>query len=106
MAFTSVTVTQDFTSADGTEPSGTVTFTPSAALVNSGVVIPAVPVTGRLSGSGVLSIDLMANTDSGTAPAGSTYRVVELINDVARSYSIQVPHNGSPPLTLYSLIQA
>ena len=52
MAFTEITVTQDFTLADGTDPSGTVTFTPTSAMRNGDVTIPAVPVVAQLDGTG------------------------------------------------------
>jgi hypothetical protein len=105
VAFTQVTITQDFTSADWTEPSGTVTFTPTAPMLNGSVVVPAVPVTARLDGGGAISISLVANTDLATAPQGSTYRVQENINGVKRSYLIRIPHDQGSTLTLYNLTQ-
>lgn len=105
MAFTRVTITQDYTSADWTEPSGTVTFTPTAPMRNATVVTPAVPVVARLDGGGVLAVDLAANTDPDTAPGGVTYRVDELINAIKRSYFIVVPHDQGSTLTLYDLAQ-
>lgn len=35
MAFTQITISQDFNAADWTEPSGTVTFTPVVPMLNS-----------------------------------------------------------------------
>ncbi len=105
MAFTTVTITQNFDAADGTEPSGTVTFTPTAPMLNAGMVIPAAPVVARLDGGGTITIPLAANTDSGTSPAGLAYQVAENINGVRRSYLIQVPHDQGSSLTLYSMVQ-
>lgn len=105
MAFTQIEITQDFTSADWTEPSGTVTFTPAVPMLNGGVVVPAVPVKARLDGGGMISISLAAVTDSSTSPQGNTYRVDENINGVKRSYSISVPHNQGATLILYDLAQ-
>lgn len=105
MAFTQVTITQDFNLADGTEPSGSVTFTPSNPMRNGAAVVPAVPAVARLDGAGTITIPLAANTDPGTVPAGAYYRVDELINGVTRTYNIQVPHDQGSTLTLYSLAQ-
>lgn len=103
MAFTVVTITQDYDLADGVEPSGQVTFTPTYPRTNSGKVIPAAPVTRRLDPSGQISIDLAANTDSGTLPTGTAYKVDELINSVARSYYVTIPHDQGSSLVLADL---
>lgn len=105
MAFTQVTVTQDYNSADWTEPSGTVIFTPVVPMLNSGVVVPAVPVTARLDGAGTISITLVADTDPSTTPTGGYYGVVELINGVRRSYNVVIPHDQGSSVVLYSLAQ-
>lgn len=104
MAFTYVTVTCDYDLADGFDPSGTVTFTPSTTLVNAGVVNIAAPVSRRVDVDGVLSISLAANTDPGTAPANSTYTVTEQLNATQRIYKIRVPHDQGSSLTLSSLV--
>lgn len=105
MAFTQVTITQDYTSADWTEPSGTVTFTPAVPMLNSSVVVPAVPVVARLDSGGSITIPLAANTDPSTTPTGGYYSVVELINGVTRAYSVAIPHDQGSTLALYSLAQ-
>ncbi len=106
MAFTQITITQDFNLADGGDPSGTVTFTPSAPMLNSDITVPAAPVAGRLDGTGALSITLDATTDPATTPTGVTYRVDEKINGVTRSYYVEIPHDQGSSLTLYNLAQA
>lgn len=103
MAFTQVTVSQDYTLADGTEPSGTVTFTPTAAMANGGVAVPAAPVVARLNSGGAISITLDANTDPATEPSGTAYKVDELINGIPRSYTVRVPHDQGGSVTLSSL---
>lgn len=106
MAFTQVTITQDFDLADGEEPLGTVTFTPAVPMVNDGVAIPAAPVVARLSSTGMISIALAATTDPGTTSVGAasaTYRVDELINGVARTYEVSIPHDLGSLLPLYGL---
>lgn len=106
MAFTQVDITQDFTLADGTEPSGTVTFTPTAPMFNTTVVVPMTPAVARLAGgTGTINLTLVANTDPSTAPSGAAYKVDEVINGVKRTYHIQIPHDQGSSLSLYSLAQ-
>ena len=102
MAFTTVTVTRDYNLADGTDPAGTVTFTPTAVMVNGPTVVTA-PVVARLDVDGLLSIQLAANTDPGTIPTGSYYLVQELIGGVARSYYVQIRHDAGLSVNLASL---
>lgn len=106
MAFTQVTVTRDYDLANGVDPYGTVSFTPSAWLVN-GATVPAATVTTPLGVGGKISVALFANTDLATLPAGSYYTVRE---DVAgqprRSYRVIVPHNVGSPLDLTALAEA
>jgi hypothetical protein len=104
MAFTQITVVQDYTLADGTEPSGSLTFTPSAPMLNSSAVVPPVPAVARLVGDGSISTTLTANTDPGTTPTGSYYNVAEMINGHLRNFKIRVPHDGGSPRTLYDLV--
>lgn len=105
MAFTQVAIAQDFTLADGTEAAGAVTFTPLVPMLNAGLVVPAAVATARLNSVGTIATTLAANTDPATTPAGSYYRVDELINGVARTYNIQVRHDQGSSLTLYDLTQ-
>src|SRR5258708_1272348 len=84
VAFTVVTITGNYDLANGIDPTGTVSFTPSAPMVN-GVTVVTAPVTRALNIDGILVVDLMANTDPGTVPADSRYLVEEAINGVSRS---------------------
>lgn len=104
MAFTTVTVSQNFDLADESEPDGIFTFTPTAPLFNGGVVVPAAPVSRHLDSHGTVSIPLVANTDANTTPADSAYEVTEVINQIARSYTIRVPHDQGAALSLYALV--
>lgn len=104
MAFTRITISQDFTLADGFEPTGTVTFTPTAPMINGSVAVPAAPVVAKLNNLGTIGITLDANTDPGTTPANTSYRVDEEINKIRRSYVIQIPYNEGD-LILYTLAQ-
>jgi hypothetical protein len=104
VAFTIVTITCDYDLADGTDPTGTVTFTPTTPMVNGPTVVAA-PVIGRVDVDGILALSLAANTDPATAPAGSHYRVDELLNNVSRSYNVQIPHNVGSSIVLSTLTQ-
>jgi hypothetical protein len=103
VAFTTVTLTRDYDLADGTDPTGTVTFTPTTPMVN-GVTVVAAPVVARLDADGLLSIELAANTDPATLPAPTGYYLVqEVIGGVARSYYVQIPHNLGSTIDLATL---
>jgi hypothetical protein len=102
VAFTTVTVTRDYDLADGTDPTGTVTFTPTTPMIN-GVTVVAAPVTGRLDVDGLLSIELAANTDPATLPTGSYYLVNEVVGGAARSYYVQIPHGAGASIDLATL---
>jgi hypothetical protein len=102
VAFTTVTVTRDYDLADGTDPTGTVTFTPTTVMVN-GVTVVAAPVKARLDVDGVLSIALAANTDPDTTPANSYYLVREDVGGAVRSYYVQIRHDAGVSVNLATL---
>jgi hypothetical protein len=102
VAFTTVTITRDYDLADGTDPTGTVTFTPTTPMVN-GVTVVAAAVVARLDVDGLLGIDLAANTDPATVPAGSYYLVHEVISEVSRSYYVQIRHDIGSTVDLATL---
>jgi len=101
--FTQVTVTRDYDLATGAAPSGTVYFTPSAWLVN-GVTVPPAAVAAPLNVAGQITVDLFANTDPATAPAGSYYTVREDISgQPTRTYTVIIPHNIGSTVDLSGL---
>lgn len=101
--FTQVTVTRDYDLATGAAPSGVVYFTPSAWLVN-GVTVPPVAVAAALDTVGQITVDLFANTDPATAPAGSYYTVREVIvGQPTRTYRVVIPHNAGSTIDLSTL---
>lgn len=102
MAFTTVTVTRDYDLADGTDPAGTVTFTPTTPM-NNGVTVVAAPVVARLDVDGLLSIQLAANTDPATLPTGAYYLVQEVIGGASRSYYVQIRHDIGSTIDLSTL---
>jgi hypothetical protein len=105
VAFTYVTITRDYDLADGIDPVGEVSFTPTAPMVNGPTVVAA-PVTRPLDIDGVLVIDLAANTDPATLPTGTSYLVEELISGVSRNYYVQIPHNAGSTIDLSTLVTA
>lgn len=109
MAFTTVTITNDYDLADGTDPVGTVSFTPTAPMVN-GTTVVAARVTERLNVDGMLIVELAANTDPTTQPAGAAYLVEESIGtagrEATRRYYVQIPHDQGSTVALSSLASA
>lgn len=102
MAFTTVTVTCDYDLADGTDPAGTVSFTPTVPMIN-GTTVVAAKVTERLNVDGLLTIELAANTDPGTTPTGTAYLVEETIGGATREYYVTIPHDQGSLIALSSL---
>lgn len=103
MTFTEVVVTRTYRAADGRPASGSVLFTPSSVMVNGDTVIEA-PVTAALASSGIMSITLVANTDSATSPVGVAYLVEErLTGQPTRRYAVIVPHDQGGTVDLATL---
>lgn len=103
-SFTHITVTRDYDLATGDAPTGVVYFTLSAWLVNNLVTVVPAPAPAALDSIGRISIDLVANTDPGTAPAGSYYTVREVIlGQPERSYKVRVPINAGLSVDLATL---
>jgi hypothetical protein len=103
MAFTQVTVTCRFASADGTIPKGLVSFTPTAPMSNGGSTVPAEakPVT-LVDGLGIIVLD--ANDDAGTVPSGTGYKVTErIIGAAPRTYTVILTH-AQPAVNLADLV--
>lgn len=106
MAFTYITLTRDYDTADGLDPAGTVTFTPVVPMVNGTVTIVAAPIRALLDVDGLLSVSLAANTDPATTPSGTYYNVVEdIVGQARRSYAVVIPHNGGSSIDLGTLAQ-
>ena len=103
MAFTYVTITHTFEAADDLAASGEIDFTPITPMHN-GVTVVKKTVTATLTGAGVLSQQLAANTDPETTPSGTVYEVTERITgQTALTYYVQVPHNSGASIDLRSL---
>lgn len=108
MSFTQVAVTGSFQHPDGTPAAGSVSFTPTAPMRNSGgssEMSVSAPVEVALSG-GALSVSLAATDDAGTTPTGVVYHVQTFITGQrtarfngsrrtpSESYFIEVPAAG------------
>lgn len=102
MAFTTVTVVSNYDLADGTDPTGTVSFTPTEPMVN-GITVLAAKVTERLNIDGLLTVHLAANTDPGTLPANTSYLVEEAVGGATRSSYVQIPHDQGSTIELSGL---
>lgn len=106
---TTVTVTGRWAHADGTPATGAVSFLPVVPVLDPAgpAVLPSVPTTVPLDGTGAISTALAATDDTGTSPTGWTYTVVETIDGRVRpSYSIEVPKASAPTVDLASLTPA
>ena len=92
-SLTTIQVTGTYVSAAGTEQAGSVTFTPSAAVMDpAGVtVIAAVPVTVALSG-GSFSTTLPCTDNAGLVPAGWLYNATVAVPGAAQTFSFYLPH--------------
>lgn len=95
MAFTNVTLTGTFTTADGDPALGWLRFTPTETMHNGTDMRAASPVLAFLS-SGAISVVLAATDDSATTTISGDvpfYLVEELIRGArARSYRIALVH--------------
>jgi hypothetical protein len=64
-------------------------------------------VAAPLDVAGQIRVDLFANTDPATDPAGSYYTVQEVIfGQPTRTYRVIIPHNLGSPLGLALLAEA
>lgn len=103
MAFTYVTVTATYETADDVAAAGRVEFTPVDQMRN-GLTVVSTTVSETLDASGGLSIRLAATTDPATIPVGVTYRVVErIVGQPIRTYYVSVPHDQGATLQLADL---
>lgn len=96
MAFTSITITHTFLNADGTPASGTVRWSLSGRMTNSTQsIMPSGPKNVSLNGSGVMSVVLPANDDTGTTPIGVEWQVTIAVTGCSEEqYLVTVPHSA------------
>ena len=108
MAFSTRTITHTFTGADGSAAAGSITFALTKRITNGTTTILPAEITATLDANGNLSQVLTANTDTGTMPQDSEWRVDWRISStsgapVTESFWIVVPA-GSGAVDLGSLL--
>ncbi len=87
----------------GTPLQGTVTFTPSPAVITFPTqnVIVAGTETATLDVTGQATIDLISTDQAGEIPSGWVYSVTEkLLNQIPRTYIIALPYNSGVTVEL------
>ena len=90
---TTVTVLGTFLTPEGDPSTGTITFTPSSWLTNSGanVAIPNSPTTKTLGTAGNFSVLLPITDDPDLSPDNWVYNVSEVVDGVSQNYNILLP---------------
>ena len=90
---TTVVVLGTFLTPEGNPSTGTVSFTPSSWLLNSGanIAIPNSSVTKTLGTAGNFSATLPITDDPDLSPGGWVYSVSEVVDGVSQSYNIAIP---------------
>jgi hypothetical protein len=92
MSFSTRTIVHTFLNPDGSDGTGSVEFTLTKRMTNSGTSLLPASVTSTLSPQGGLSQVLTANNDAGTTPADAQWRVdIRLASDSLETYYITVP---------------
>ena len=92
-----------FLTPEGTPSTGTITFTPSKWLTNSGanVALPNSSVTKSLGTAGDFQVTLPVTDDSDLQPANWFYTVSEVVDGVSQSYAILLPGTAATNGTVY-----
>jgi hypothetical protein len=100
---TTVTVLGTFLTPEGDPSTGTITFTPSSWLTNSGanVAIPNSPTTKTLGTAGNFSVLLPITDDADLSPSGWVYNVSEVVDGVSQNYNILLPGTVAVGGTVY-----
>jgi hypothetical protein len=100
---TTIVVLGTFLTPEGNPSTGTITFTPSRWLSNSGadVAIPNSSVTKTLGTAGNFSVTLPVTDDADLQPANWFYTVSEVVDGVSQSYAILLPGTAATNGTVY-----
>jgi hypothetical protein len=95
MSFSKAKILHQFTNADGTPASGNVEFSLTKRMSNGNETITPSTVVANLSSTGELSVELFANTDPGTSPQDSQWRMTwRIIGSEPEEFTITVPTGG------------
>jgi len=92
-----------FLTPEGNPSTGTITFTPSRWLTNSGadVAIPNSGVTKTLGTAGNFTVTLPVTDDGDLQPANWYYTVSEVVDGVSQSYALLLPGTAGSGGTVY-----
>ena len=92
-----------FLTPEGNPSTGTITFTPSRWLTNSGanVALPNSGVTKTLGTAGNFTVTLPVTDDSDLQPANWYYTVSEVVDGVSQSYAMLLPGTAGSGGTVY-----
>jgi len=92
-----------FLTPEGNPSTGTITFTPSRWLTNSGanVALPNSGVTKTLGTAGNFTVTLPVTDDGDLQPANWYYTVSEVVDGVSQSYSLLLPGTAGSGGTVY-----
>jgi hypothetical protein len=92
-----------FLTPEGNPSTGTITFTPSRWLTNSGadVAIPNSGVTKTLGTAGNFTVTLPVTDDGDLQPANWFYTVSEVVDGVSQSYALLLPGTAGSGGTVY-----
>jgi hypothetical protein len=92
-----------FLTPEGNPSTGTITFTPSRWLTNSGanVALPNSGVTKTLGTAGDFQVTLPITDDGDLQPANWYYTVSEVVDGVSQSYSLLLPGTAGSGGTAY-----
>lgn len=100
---TTVVVAGTFLTPEGEPSTGTVSFTPSSWLLNSGanVAIPNSTISKSLGTAGDFTVTLPVTDDSDLSPEGWVYTVAEVIDGVSQNYNVLLPGTVAVGGTVY-----
>jgi hypothetical protein len=92
-----------FLTPEGNPSTGTITFTPSRWLTNSGadVAIPNSGVTKTLGTAGNFTVTLPVTDDADLQPGNWYYTVSEVVDGVSQSYALLLPGTAGSGGTVY-----
>jgi hypothetical protein len=100
---TTVVVLGTFLTPEGNPSTGTISFTPSSWLLNSGanVAIPNSSVSKTLGTAGDFTVTLPITDDADLSPSGFVYTVSEVVDGVSQNYNISIPGTIAAGGTVY-----
>lgn len=100
---TTLVVLGTFLTPEGNPSTGTITFTPSRWLTNSGanVALPNSGITKTLGTAGDFQVTLPSTDDADLQPGNWYYTVSEVVDGVSQSYTLLLPGTAGSGGTVY-----